>query len=100
MAENDLKTIEKQDIQIKKPKKYKVILFNDDYTTFEFVISILMSVFRKNMSEAEMIASAIHQQGSGVAGIYTYDIAQTKAILALNEAKKLDFPLLIDVEAE
>lgn len=69
---------------IKKPKMYKVILYNDDYTTMEFVIEILINIFNKVPANAVKITFDVHKNGSGIAGIYPYDIAATK----INEVKK------------
>ena len=85
-------------IKIKKPKDYKVIMYNDDYTTMELVIHVLMSIFNKNIVEAEKIMLDVHEKGIGVAGIYSYDIAVTKATTAMSLAKEQDFPFKLTVE--
>lgn len=89
---------EKTKIKVKKPKDYKVIMFNDDYTTMEFVIEILINVFDKNYIEAEKIMLDVHQKGRGVAGIYSYDIAITKARHAMTKARQENFPFRLTVE--
>ena len=71
--ESDVITKKKKKTQ--KPKKYKVIFHNDDYTTMEFVIHVLETVFRKTSPEAYQIMLHVHQSGSGVAGVYTFNIA-------------------------
>lgn len=91
-------TIVKKKLQ--RPKKYKVLLHNDDYTTMEFVVFILESVFGKTYDEAEAIMLEIHQKGMGVCGIYTYEIAESKAKKVEYLAKENSFPLLCSVEAE
>mgnify|MGYP001293119357 CR=1 FL=1 len=78
-------------IKIKKPKDYKVIMYNDDYTTMEFVIHVLMSIFNKNIVEAEKIMLDVHEKGIGVAGIYSYDIAVTKATTAMSSQRNKIF---------
>ncbi|PJI10156.1 MULTISPECIES: ATP-dependent Clp protease adaptor ClpS [Clostridium] len=80
------KTSLKENIKfnIKKPKMYKVILHNDDYTTMEFVIEILINIFNKVPANAVKITFDVHKNGSGIAGIYPYDIAATK----INEVKE------------
>lgn len=89
---------EKTKIKVKKPKDYKVIMFNDDYTTMEFVIEILVSVFDKSYPEAEKIMLDVHQKGRGIAGIYSYDIAVTKARHAMAKAREENFPFRLTVE--
>ncbi len=82
----------------KKPSMYKVILHNDDYTTKEFVIMILENVFSKNESEAVRIMTHVHNNGSGVAGVYTHEVAETKAAKTVNLAKAYEYPLQCSVE--
>ena len=82
------------------PRHYKVIFHNDDFTTMEFVVKVLMEVFYKSESEATAIMLAVHQEGRGVAGIYSYDIALSKANKATAMAKADGFPLRITVEPE
>lgn len=79
--------------QLKEPKKYKVILLNDDYSTMDFVVNILVEIFHKPVDEAVNIMIEIHKEGRGVCGVYTYDIAETKIMQVRKEAKKQDFPL-------
>lgn len=86
--------------KIQLPKKYKVVICNDDVTPMEFVISMLMLVFKHNNDEAYDLTMAIHNQGSAVAGIYTYEIAEQKAIDGVNLARSNGWPLLIKVEEE
>lgn len=80
------------------PPLYRVFLLNDDFTTMEFVIEILMDVFDKTSAEAEQIMLAVHQEGRGVAGIYTYDIAATKVREVKERAADADFPLQCIIE--
>ena len=86
--------------EIREPKMYKVILFNDDFTTFEFVIYVLMRFFHKTQEEAEKITIDIHQKGKGIAGIFSYDEAETRKSQAINSARKNDFPLMCAIEPE
>ena len=90
------KTREK--IKVKKPKQYKVIMHNDDYTTMEFVIEVLMRIFNKKLEEAEKIMLDVHKVGRGVAGIYSYDIAMTKVNTAMGWAKEEGFPFKLSIE--
>ncbi|MCR5699514.1 MAG: ATP-dependent Clp protease adaptor ClpS [Treponemataceae bacterium] len=87
-----------QDIEIMTAPKYKVIFFNDDVTTFEFVIEVLMSFFNKTMESAEKLAMTIHHTGSGVAGLYAYDIARTKMQQTITSAREANFPLKVTIE--
>ena len=96
--ETNIVTKQKDKVKIKKPKNYKVVMYNDDYTTMEFVINILVNVFNKNLVEAEKIMIDVHKRGKGVAGIYSYDIAITKVSTAMSMAKEEGFPFKLTVE--
>ncbi len=85
-------------LRLDEPTKYKVLLHNDDYTTMDFVIEILMAIFHKSRFEAEQIMLKVHREGKAVCGIYTYDIAQTKVYQVRKLAKSNGFPLLATVE--
>ncbi|MGE5343551.1 MAG: ATP-dependent Clp protease adapter ClpS [Candidatus Omnitrophota bacterium] len=79
--------------RVKKPKMYRVILFNDDYTSMDFVVNILMAIFDKPAAEANKIMLDVHKKGQGVCGVYTYDIAMTKINQVHYEAQQEGFPL-------
>lgn len=79
--------------KIEYPKMYKVILLNDDYTTMEFVILVLSSIFKKNTDEAAKIMLEVHNKGRGVVGVYSYDVANTKINQVLSLAKQNQYPL-------
>lgn len=100
MLKNDLEHELKEDIEVQKPKMYKVLLLNDDYTSMEFVVSTLMNIFHKTEEAAYEIMLLIHNQGSGLCGIYTHEIAETKIAQVLNSAKKSKFPLRAVMEEE
>lgn len=89
-----------KEIETKKPAMYKVLLHNDDYTTMEFVVMILESVFHKDHVEASKIMLNVHQQGVGVAGVFTRDIAETKVVLVHELARKNEFPLRCSMERD
>lgn len=89
---------QKNKVKIKKPKQYKVIMHNDDYTTMEFVIEVLVRIFNKKLEEAQKIMLDVHKAGKGIAGIYSYDIAMTKAHTAMGWAKEEGFPFKLSVE--
>ncbi len=82
------------------PSLWKVILHNDDYTTQEFVVWILETVFRKPEPEAVRVMLDVHRRGKGMAGVYTYDIADTKVAQVKALAEQHDFPLLCTLEPE
>ena len=92
--------LEEQKTQYKKPKMYRVILLNDDYTTMEFVVEVLMRVFHKNATEATKIMMDVHEKGKGIVGVYTYDIAFTKITQVEDMAMQRDFPLRAVMEEE
>lgn len=96
--ETNIETIEKSKIKTKKPTHYKVIMYNDDYTTMEFVIYILVNIFNKKLEEANKIMLDVHQRGIGIAGIYPYDIAVTKVSTAMATSEKEGFPFKLTIE--
>lgn len=75
------------------PDEYRVILLNDDYTTMEFVVTVLMAVFHKSLMDAQKIMLDVHRKGRGIVGVYTYDIAVTKINQVHEVAKQNGFPL-------
>lgn len=82
------------------PKQYKVILLNDDYTSMDFVIDILMNVFHKNYQQAEIIMLDIHKKDKGLCGVYSYEIAETKVVQVHKLAREQGFPLKAIMEEE
>lgn len=94
----ETKLEEKTVVNIEKPKMYKVIIYNDDYTTMDFVVEVLVSIFSKNVPEAVKIMFSVHKKGSGVAGIYSYDIAATKIKQTQNMANESGYPLKLTME--
>lgn len=94
-----LKTTLEEDIkdQVKKPTMYEVIIYNDDYTTMDFVVEVLVEVFSKRVPEAVKIMFDVHKRGSGVAGIYSYDIAVTKVKESTTMANKNGYPLKLTI---
>jgi ATP-dependent Clp protease adaptor protein ClpS len=93
-------TATKSKEKLKKPSLYKVLLHNDDYTTQDFVVYVLTTVFRKSVEEAITIMLKVHMEGVGVAGIYSYEIAETKAEKVITLARENEYPLLATVEEE
>lgn len=84
---------------VREPDMYKVLLHNDDYTSMEFVIEVLMAVFLKNYQEATRIMLDVHRQGVGVCGVYTYEVAETKVETVHALAVENGFPLRCTMEA-
>jgi len=82
----------------KKPSMYRVILMNDDYTPMEFVVSILMGIFKRTQEEATKIMLNVHQKGIGTCGIYTFEIAETKVAQVMDAAKRAQHPLQCTLE--
>ena len=81
------------DQEIREPKLYRVVLLNDDYTTMDFVVEVLVTVFHKPAAEAAKIMLDVHRRGKGTCGVFTYDIAATKVSLVHQLARKREFPL-------
>ncbi len=92
----------KDDVEdkLEEPGHYRVILHNDDYTTMDFVVQILKTVFRKSIPEANKIMLEIHNSGYGIVGRYSYDIAATKVLQVENKASRAGFPLRCTMEKE
>lgn len=96
--ESGISTINKEKIKVKKPKDYKVVMHNDDFTTMEFVVNILITVFKKDINTSNKIMMDVHKIGRGIVGVYPYDIAATKVAIALGMAKEEGFPFNITIE--
>lgn len=93
--EDDVLLLEEK---IKLPRKYRVLLHNDDYTTMDFVVAVLMNIFRKSEAQATAIMLAIHEQGLGECGVYTHEVAETKVSLVRTRARNEGFPLRCTME--
>jgi ATP-dependent Clp protease adaptor protein ClpS len=96
----DDEVLTQEDQQVEKPPLYKVLLHNDDYTTMDFVVYVLINVFHRSENDAINIMLAVHQQGVGVAGVYTREIAETKINQVHNLARAQEYPLLCTMEEE
>jgi ATP-dependent Clp protease adaptor protein ClpS len=94
------KVITRQKEDVKLPKRYKVLLHNDDYTTMDFVVLVLMRFFHKSETEALHIMLNVHKKGVGVAGIYPLEIAETKVNHVHNMARSNNHPLKCSIEKE
>ena len=82
------------------PKKYKVVLLNDDSTPMDWVISVLVTIFKHSETTAKELTLMVHNEGAGVAGTYTYEIAEQKTTEAINASRDRGFPLKIKMEEE
>ncbi len=100
MPGTDIQLDEKIKVKISEPKNWKVILLNDDSTPMEFVISILVEIFKHTSDTARDIMLQVHETGSGIAGIYSFEIAEAKAVEATHQARTSGFPLQIKLEEE
>ena len=86
--------------ETREPSMYKVLLLNDDYTTMEFVVQILMLVFNKSMEAATRIMLNVHRKGVGLCGVYPFEIAETKVDTVLALARENEFPLKCTMEKD
>lgn len=91
---------ERQRSSIREPRRYKVIIYNDDFTTMEFVVTILTTVFYKSEAEAEALMLKVHHSDKAVVGIYSYDVAMSKVNKATLMARESNYPLRLSVEPE
>jgi ATP-dependent Clp protease adaptor protein ClpS len=94
----DREVVTETEKKLKRPPLYKVLLHNDDYTTKEFVVQILQYVFHKEQTEAVQIMLHVHKKGIGVAGVYTYEVAETKVGMVENLARQHEYPLKCSIE--
>lgn len=92
----DTKTTPKTD----KPKKFAVVFTNDDFTPMDFVVAVMQQIFGHDEASAVAVTMDIHKKGKGVAGVYTYEIAESKAMLAMQAAIANEFPLKAEVQPE
>ena len=99
-GKEDGQVLTRKRAKLREPGMWKVLLHNDDYTTQEFVDWVLISVFNHDPESAHRIMLQVHMHGVGVAGIYPYEIAETKAQKTMALAREAEFPLLVTVEPE
>ena len=86
--------------KVQRPRLFRVLLHNDDFTTMEFVVAILQHVFHHNEASAAAIMLHVHHHGIGVAGVYTFEVAETKVAQVMDLAKKAEYPLQCTLEPE
>ena len=87
-------------LELEEPQLFKVLLHNDDYTSMDFVVEVLMGIFHKTQPQAEQIMLQIHEKGKAICGVYTYEIAQMKVEQVRQLAKQNEFPLLATMEED
>ncbi len=87
-------------LELEEPQMFKVILHNDDYTSMDFVVEVLTGIFHKTSAQAEQIMLQIHEKGKAICGVYSFEIAQTKAQQVKQKAKQNEFPLLATIEED
>lgn len=100
MAKEQTAVRDRTRTNLREPRLYKVIIYNDDFTTMEFVVLVLTSVFFKSAEEAEALMLAVHKSGSAVVGIYSYDMAISKVRKATMMAREENFPLRLECKPE
>ena len=96
----DGEVLERTNQETKKPDIYKVVLLNDDYTTMDFVVEVLETIFHKQPAEAFRIMMMVHTQGKGLCGVYPHEVAETKVQAVLDAAREHGFPLRAAMEPE
>jgi ATP-dependent Clp protease adaptor protein ClpS len=96
----DLLSDSRIDERVETPRLWRVLLHNDDFTTQEFVVWVLETIFRKPSAEAFAIMMSVHRSGLGVAGVFTHDVAETKVRTTQRAAEEQEFPLLVTMEPE
>lgn len=100
MAGTDIQIDEKIKAKIAEPTRWKVVFINDDVTPIDFVISLLMEVFKHGFDSAKHVTMQVHEQGSGIAGTYSHEIAEAKTTEAVTLSRANGFPLQIKMEEE
>lgn len=96
----DVKFEEKVVVSLQPPKLWKVVFLNDDHTPMEFVIELLMGIFKHDIDNAKNLTLEIHESGSAVAGVYPFEVAEQRSVEATNLSRSNGFPLRIQVEEE
>lgn len=97
-ADVDVVTERKTRAKLQRPRQYKVLLHNDDYTTMEFVVLVLQSIFHRTEGEAVQIMLHVHRTGIGVAGVYTHEVAETRVAQVHDLARRYEYPLRASLE--
>ena len=100
ILDQELGVITKEKPEVKKPNMYAVVLINDDYTPMEFVIYVLQTIFKKGYEEAKKIMLLVHNEGKGICGVYSLDIAETKANQVIEFSRVNQHPLECKVQKQ
>lgn len=100
MANEQTSVRDRTHTNLREPRRYKVIIYNDDFTTMDFVVLVLTSVFFKTHIEAEKLMLKVHQCGSAIVGVYSYDVAASKVRKATMMARDQNFPLRLECKPE
>ena len=95
-----LGVLDRQEKKTKKPRKFKCVMYNDDFTPMQIVAAILINVFRKDVDSAWQLTMDVHKKGKGIAGVYSREIAETKCAMATGIARESGYPFLVKAEAE
>ncbi|ABB38897.1 ATP-dependent Clp protease adaptor protein ClpS [Oleidesulfovibrio alaskensis G20] len=102
MSDRKLSTREDADVlleeELKEPRRFRVLLHNDDYTSMDFVVAVLIDIFRKSREQAMSIMLSVHEKGIGVCGVYTAEVAETKVAMVHARARAEGFPLRCSME--
>lgn len=98
--DNGTGTLTETRVKTKKPSLYKVLLLNDDFTPMDFVVHVLQGVFRLTTENATAVMLNVHQKGVGICGVFTYEVAETKVTLVMDQARKNNHPLQCTMEKE
>jgi len=96
----DIKIDEKIKKEAREPSKYKIVMLNDDTTPMEWVVDVLKGIYNHSQETAESITLQIHNEGSAIVGIYTYEIAEQKSVETINTSRDQGFPLQVKLEQE
>ena len=97
---DDTAVLTKEKVKVKKPSMYAVVLINDDYTPMEFVIYILQTIFKKSYEDAKQVMLLVHNEGKGICGVYSLDIAETKANQVIEYARINQHPLECKIQKQ
>tara|TARA_R110002050_G_scaffold66658_3_gene144407 strand:+ start:530 stop:850 length:321 start_codon:yes stop_codon:yes gene_type:complete len=98
--QSDIGVLDKQKNKVEPPKKFKVVLYNDDYTSMDFVVAILEKIFRRSKADATAVMMSVHNSGRGIAGVYSKEVAETKVGQVKAAASAYKVPLLAEAEPE
>ena len=96
----DNSTLTVEETRVERPRLYQVLLHNDDYTPMDFVVMVLENIFDKDKEEAVQIMLSVHQKGSGMCGVYTYEVAEVKTRKVVEFARENEYPLKCTMEPE